>query len=1183
MKTVDRSLVDALVDFAPTSELKRQGFAEGQAAGTAAAFNMLARNRIAYLADEVGMGKTYVALGVMGLLRHLHPRARVVVLTPRANIQSKWIKEQQNFCRHNWRVVDNRVRSLQDGPARPAEFCDNLPEMIRAYAQNAERDMFLRMHSFSVWSNRREHRKKERRKILDEIRWIQKGDVPIQDRDEFRVSFGAAINAIVPEIDLLVVDEAHNLKHGFSEQGGSTRNALLATALGRPLEDWEVPSWYGARVKRLLLLSATPFEYDYADLWRQLDLFGFGDLRLADAEGARRRSVRALLDEDLEDGAKRELVRRFLLRRVSGLRIGGELYTKNMYRREWRKGGFEEHDHPLGEASPRERLVVGLVQKKVAEVLQHERFNNHFQIGMLSSFESFLESAVPRPSAPQNGASEESGEDGREPVFDGRQTEDRSEQEGVDRDALAVLGSTYRARFGEALPHPKMDAAVRDLSRAFETGDKVLVFVRRVATMGELKAKLDRRYDAWLERRMLSAAPELAEEFEAQFRRYERARRGGDDADSLDDAAWEDAGAEDLDPSTHIEEEESGTDTFFAWFFRGKGPPGVLSGAAFQKNRLSSTSSAYSLLFEDDLVSWLLGRPEDVLGELAATLDVPREDLVARLRQRAFVRFRSLTEQKEGYPRLYVFEAYQAAALELLQDTGGDIGEHAGIVLHRRFSQARTAEPDVPPGFPGHETGIGVTTVPTVLAGRRDLEAELLPAKEGASFEARFLDRQRRLELLSRMARLGACYIDLYLLAIRSLGSLRMEARAEGERPAAALATRFVDLLQAQRGTPGMHAYAELSGAAAAFGTLLKTNFPDVPNLSLAKVPTAFGRWLQSQSPVMTPRGAGVARLVRQFRMPGYPLVVISTDVLQEGEDLHTFCRKVVHYGITWTPSAMEQRTGRVDRIGGLVQRRWDGSTAAPEDHEWIQVHYPHLAGTVERLQVDRVFERMNRFLRLTHRNLIPADGRSRKLDVSREIVAVRRDVEQIKQRLESAFEPDADWMRGALDSEARRAVDCEALYSHLRATWAMLRERVDVLEEDLRDARRLHATLRLEGGRVQPVELELRTQAAGDHTVLRCASPVGLVDLDDPEQLDELYDLRLRLEAGKICAEYEAKHRAYLVTVESSMLFDPKTSQASEVERTMRCVTSSADSMEAVLLQHDASPDAWLRSRRGR
>ena len=37
----------------------------------------------------------------------------------------------------------------------------------------------------------------------------------------------------------------------------------------------------------------------------------------------------------------------------------------------------------------RQRLIVALVQKKVAEVLQDERFGASFQMGMLASFESF--------------------------------------------------------------------------------------------------------------------------------------------------------------------------------------------------------------------------------------------------------------------------------------------------------------------------------------------------------------------------------------------------------------------------------------------------------------------------------------------------------------------------------------------------------------------------------------------------------------------------------------------------------------------------------------------------------------------------------------------------------------------------------------------------------------------------
>lgn len=43
-----------------------------------------------------------------------------------------------------------------------------------------------------------------------------------------------------------------------------------------------------------------------------------------------------------------------------------------------------------------------------------------------------------------------------------------------------------------------MDALVDSLAESWETGRKTLVFVRRVASVKEIKRKLDERYDRWL-------------------------------------------------------------------------------------------------------------------------------------------------------------------------------------------------------------------------------------------------------------------------------------------------------------------------------------------------------------------------------------------------------------------------------------------------------------------------------------------------------------------------------------------------------------------------------------------------------------------------------------------------------------------------------------------------------------
>lgn len=69
--------------------------------------------------------------------------------------------------------------------------------------------------------------------------------------------------------------------------------------------------------------------------------------------------------------------------------------------------------------------------------------------------------------------------------------------------------------------------------------------------------------------------------------------------------------------------------------------------------------------------------------------------------------------------------------------------------------------------------------------------------------------------------------------------------------------------------------------------------------------------------------------------------MLITTDVLQEGEDLHLFCSRVYHYGLSWTPSSMEQRVGRIDRVRSHTHRRLEGLRRQLIEEEKLQVFYP--------------------------------------------------------------------------------------------------------------------------------------------------------------------------------------------------------------------------------------------------
>lgn len=52
------------------------------------------------------------------------------------------------------------------------------------------------------------------------------------------------------------------------------------------------------------------------------------------------------------------------------------------------------------------------------------------------------------------------------------------------------------------------------------------------------------------------------------------------------------------------------------------------------------------------------------------------------------------------------------------------------------------------------------------------------------------------------------------------------------------------------------------------------------------------------------------------FNAPGAPLVLIASPVGQVGIDLQAYAEHVIHYELEWNPAKMEQREGRVDRLG---------------------------------------------------------------------------------------------------------------------------------------------------------------------------------------------------------------------------------------------------------------------------
>jgi hypothetical protein len=89
--------------------------------------------------------------------------------------------------------------------------------------------------------------------------------------------------------------------------------------------------------------------------------------------------------------------------------------------------------------------------------------------------------------------------------------------------------------------------------------------------------------------------------------------------------------------------------------------------------------------------------------------------------------------------------------------------------------------------------------------------------------------------------------------------------------------------------------------------------------------------------------------LVATFNSPLGPEVLVATDRLSEGLDLHRYCRYLVHYELPYSPIRVFQRNGRIRRL-----HSWAAEIDKP-----IQYQYPVLRGTRDERLSDIVSRRV--------------------------------------------------------------------------------------------------------------------------------------------------------------------------------------------------------------------------------
>lgn len=977
LKPIDLDTARQILDFSGRDE-SLASLGELQLEGAVALYNMIADPNvgIGYLADEVGMGKTYIALGVVSLMRYFNPALRVLYICPSSNVQEKWYKRERiNFCKHNVIVNQYRVRTPDRKPAASAVSCRSVTELIRHAATGYYADFFVGMNAFSLslsddtklWSERLN----ELHQLLPafEVPSSVLESMKIEDKEAVKDKYAEALNYVLPSFDLVVIDEAHNFKHDFES---SHRNKVLSAALGFREGEGRVQ-----RVKNALLLSATPYDRDINQLRNQLRLVGHGSL------------LPNYVAHDEKDRVEAHLSR-FMVRRLNVLQIAGKDHTRNMYRNEWRSGERAE----IRLASDEQKLVTALVQKKVGEMLSKENGSPSFQTGLLASFESYAESTRSGPVE-----------------FDGELAE-KGGSDAQDKHVIAAISGSYiQSDLGRTLPHPKMDVVSLQLAEElFQRSRKQIVFVRRVKSVKEIKRKLDDLYNEWLEnyiKSQLDIVPEARQCMDGVIKEYLVCSRFQDEDISGGDYVGGGSVSSDADDTDDRQPPKK--DTLFAWFFRGElpaeaeylfdqGKNSLIVPEAMRKGLVAKNQSV-SILLEinwanllarslgEDLDQLLQQHGEEICGIAVQYIEDSsvvnwQADFVAC--QFAFLvcltRHRNLPRLQQLADHLGPTESVTTPASLSLKRCNELLQTHT---LYCALNQLDLLDELFPRVMPLLEK---------LIAGR-DVDREQFQTLDIHS------------ALLSLCLRTGHGLVDLYLARIRrGSGDLSSGSRADWMDDLASILSR-------QSGETGFNTYWECKQLAQHLNLIIKTNFPDIYDKSADQYRLYLARSLNPVAPIMGATGetsSTRSAQARKFRMPGYPLALISTDVFQEGEDLHTFCDSVMHYGLSGSPVSIEQKIGRVDRVGSQAQRRLLAldENATPSDDEFIQVTYPFVRESIEVFQVRQLCHNINDFIESL--NTLGAGSQTVLDEVDADaVVADRSEIpEQIRSFLKSPYLP---------------------------------------------------------------------------------------------------------------------------------------------------------------------------------
>ena len=935
----------------------------------------LRRREIVLLADEVGLGKTFVALGVAWSVLHQRSVAGlspgpVLVVTPHAHaLFRKWRREAEQFLQL---VAPSDMRFDVETAETPHDLARGLrkrrPTLVIARmsafsgrlhgldtARMAAIHSLLHMDDFKLSMD-------ERLRLLSD--WPSHATRENLDLRRSSVAWGEALNTDevgfddrrirvawrrLESIDLSLCnrmkDSWRRVRSGRSKRSsfwedlreicraalGQTVPRKLPLVIVDEIHNWKnhPTSWcrflhtLGLRMDRLLGLSATPFQLGPHEHIRVLELRRCIDLsmeratflddsvRVLDADlqavgaaGGSLRSIWAEVDErdlnDLErawldngkdtppDGLPRRLKRAFgaLMKvRKAHARLGDSLkpFLLRHRRDVSHRAWWVGREAVPGSCGPREDRSV-LRWRPGLDVTGDAELIHYLMMRAVQ------EQKDGRGSTSLGADLGGSYDFFRESVL-ARMLPGRNEE------ASRYLRLVQRAVSGDSQEHPKVAVTADRAFRTWREGDKTLVFCFNIATVDAVRDAVKSRIDTYITEALTAAFKCKKHEVKRRFKNFRKRLYNS-------------------------------RQSVFLLFqdYPLAGPKGRLRGGLALRNR-DIREVAAQLAF---------GGPPRDRGRF------DRRRVLAAAEQVLVARWR---ESDTG--RAWLEEVIEPALPDRVSASDWHIWRREVVEggTSRRGGRGTSPRNEGIVGTGHHARREDVAAWKDVLEGRSG-QATLAPYLADHSITVPSLLARRHSNALARLpGRLRRLAVRMFRRMLRSPGFLsRFILDDPNTRPdidddaADDNWTTFVHRRYQMRTAAGESAKERFD---AYLDTLLKA-------IELEEQIVTYEEASKNRDIVTRVTGSVASserdRLFTGFNTPMAPQVLIVTAVGQEGIDLHRECRHVVHHDLPWNPATLEQRTGRIDRIGSKTERlrgNGDGDCS-------LDVAVPYIAGTYD-------------------------------------------------------------------------------------------------------------------------------------------------------------------------------------------------------------------------------------------